>query len=278
MNTPVSKHRPSYFTPKIKFTPHEDQLLLQAVSQFGSSDWHVVAAKVPGRNARQCRERWNNYVNPAIVASPWTKEEDQLLLAKYEELGPRWHTIASFFSTRSTNNIKNRFFTLQRHNRRKNRKMLQNSNHIQNIGQNVIETVRNTYNQQQKKSFVNNHEFNGQLDNIDLTNQNLTNNELNDTGKVKEMHLLEIQTDDQNFLNWNNMNIQIDDSSSDYTTESSPSSSPSERKLTPGEPDVTPKGDERDPLAFMDFLKDSDSIFWSNFYEELSRSWLDVSF
>ena len=94
----VSKHRPSYFTPKIKFTPNEDILLLNAVQSLGIGDWHVIASRVPGRNARQCRERWNNYVNPSLIRSPWTTEEDKFLLEKYQELGPHWRTIASYFA------------------------------------------------------------------------------------------------------------------------------------------------------------------------------------
>lgn len=118
----VSKHRPSYFTPKIKFSPNEDMLLLHAVQSLGTSDWHIIASRVPGRNARQCRERWNNYVNPSLISAPWSAEEDRFLMEKYQELGPHWRTIASYFASRSTNSIKNRFTILQRRQRKKNRK------------------------------------------------------------------------------------------------------------------------------------------------------------
>ena len=142
---PVSKHRPSYFTPKIKFTPNEDQLLFDAVMALGTSNWHAVAEKVPGRNSRQCRERWTNYVNPELVAAPWTDDEDKILLAKYEELGPKWHTIASFFATRSTNNIKNRFVTLQRRQKKKNQKKGRRSNKASlNTQSNMADMNENT--------------------------------------------------------------------------------------------------------------------------------------
>lgn len=115
-----SKHRPSYFTPKIKFTKREDQILLEVVTKIGTGDWHAVAEHLPSRNPRQCRERWNNYVNPQISqAGAWTEEEDRLLESKYEEIGARWRTLASFFPTRSTNNVKNRFVVLQRRKKRK---------------------------------------------------------------------------------------------------------------------------------------------------------------
>ncbi|OHT09480.1 DNA-binding protein reb1 [Tritrichomonas foetus] len=118
----VSKHRPSYFTPKIKFTQEEDKLLIKAVTEIGTSDWRLVSTRVPGRNPRQCRERWNNYVNPQLVAAPWTSADDELLKKKFLELGPKWHLISTFFAGRSTNSIKNRFVTLKRRQKKRGRR------------------------------------------------------------------------------------------------------------------------------------------------------------
>jgi hypothetical protein len=117
-----SKHRPSYFTPKIKFTDDENARLVDAVARLGTLDWHAVAQEVQTRNARQCRERWTNYLDPAVaLQKPWTVEEDNLLRAQYAEIGARWKTLASFFPDRSTNNVKCRFISLERKGRRKNR-------------------------------------------------------------------------------------------------------------------------------------------------------------
>lgn len=99
---------------KIKFTREEDNILRNAVLQFGTSDWQLIANCLPGRNIRQCRERWNNYVNPEIIVRPWSMEEDKILLEKYERYGPRWHMITSCFQNRSVNNVKNRYLTLKR--------------------------------------------------------------------------------------------------------------------------------------------------------------------
>jgi hypothetical protein len=110
-----SKHRPSYFTPKIKFTPEEDDTLRDLVQRFGPSDWRNISRHHGTRNARQCRERWQNYLDPR-VSHPidWSPEDDARLEVLYGEIGPRWGTLASYFPTRSTNNVKNRFVTLQR--------------------------------------------------------------------------------------------------------------------------------------------------------------------
>jgi hypothetical protein len=103
---------------KNKFTPEEDAHLKDIIQNCGCRDWNEVASYFPGRNPRQCRERWNNYVNPRVMKVPWTPMEDCLLKQKYAELGPKWHIIAKFFPNRSKNYVKNRWLTMQRHQRK----------------------------------------------------------------------------------------------------------------------------------------------------------------
>jgi hypothetical protein len=67
---------------------------------------------------RQCRERWTNYLNPTIGNIEWTPAEDQLLEEKYARIGAKWQVIAAEFPTRSKNNVKNRWYRLQRITRR----------------------------------------------------------------------------------------------------------------------------------------------------------------
>jgi hypothetical protein len=100
--------------PKNKFTPEEDMRLKEIIRNGACEDWAAVASHFPDRNPRQCRERWNNYVNPAVMKLPWTPMEDFLLEQKYAELGPKWQIIAKFFPTRSKNYVKNRWLTIQR--------------------------------------------------------------------------------------------------------------------------------------------------------------------
>jgi hypothetical protein len=99
---------------KLKFTVDEDLYLCQLVANFGNHNWHKVAAHMPLRNPRQCRERYNNYLDPAIRRDPWTPEEDALLLAKARELGPKWNTIGQLFAKRSDNALRNRWHQLMR--------------------------------------------------------------------------------------------------------------------------------------------------------------------
>jgi hypothetical protein len=95
-----------------KFTPEEDELLQHLVGQFGKSDWAVIAQRLENRTPRQCRERWKHYLSPEVSTSNWSEEEEQLLLAKVRELGPRWAAIAQLFPSRTDIGVKNHYISI----------------------------------------------------------------------------------------------------------------------------------------------------------------------
>lgn len=99
---------------KRQFTAQEDQLLRKAVEKYGTKKWEIVSQLVPGRNVRQCRERWENYVDPSLKQRKWTLEEDEILIKVYDRLGPRWRLITGHFDGRSVNNVKNRYSYLKK--------------------------------------------------------------------------------------------------------------------------------------------------------------------
>lgn len=94
--------------PKSKFSDDEDIKLLELVEKYGEN-WSQIASEMDGRNVRQCRERWRNYLSPDVANRPWTEEEDKLLDEKYAQFGPKWKHIASFFAKRTDINIKSRW-------------------------------------------------------------------------------------------------------------------------------------------------------------------------
>lgn len=98
-------------TRKHKFTPEEDETLKRLVQQYGY-DWKVIAAILKNRNARQCRDRWKNYLRPEVNLRQWSPEEDALLIQKYQEYGRQWSIIAKSFPDRTDIHIKNRWATI----------------------------------------------------------------------------------------------------------------------------------------------------------------------
>ena len=119
--------------PKQKFTDEDDQKLRLIVQQLGTKSWTDIAAAMGDRNPRQCKERWENYLDPTINKGPWTKAEDDLLIEKQLQLGSKWVTIARFFNRRTDAQVKNRWQLLDRKMKKQARKQkAQNQATIQN--------------------------------------------------------------------------------------------------------------------------------------------------
>lgn len=96
---------------RMRFTPEEDKLLASIVKNEKNKSWKEIAKNFPGRNAAQCRDRYNQYLFKKIVNKPWTWEEDRLIIKLYKQLGPHWVKIASHLPGRNGNNVKNHWNT-----------------------------------------------------------------------------------------------------------------------------------------------------------------------
>lgn len=92
-----------------KFSKEEDELLKKTVKIFGAKNWRLIASFIPGRNQKQCRDRYSNYLAPGICHTVWSDEEDKLLVEKYIKHGRKWSFLKTFFPNRTSNDIKNRF-------------------------------------------------------------------------------------------------------------------------------------------------------------------------
>jgi hypothetical protein len=98
-----------------KFTPADDSELLGHILTYGGNNWGCIADQMTGGfTARQCRERWRYHLDPDVCATEWTAAEDAQLLAKVEQLGPVWTTIAQHFHRRCGSAIRNRYKLLMR--------------------------------------------------------------------------------------------------------------------------------------------------------------------
>ena len=96
------------------FSSEEDSLLTSLVNVFGTESWYKVSIHLKNRTPRQCRERWEKYLSPYVNVSPWTNEEDMILLRKVDEIGKKWSEIRNFLTGRSDIAIRNRYTTLSK--------------------------------------------------------------------------------------------------------------------------------------------------------------------
>ena len=113
-NQVTNKRKNPRFCQHNKWSQDEDEILCNLVKQFGENDWRHLAKKMEGRNPRQCRERWQYYLNPKLNVDKWTQEEDDLIFSKLKEYGPKWMTIKKFFKNRTDQMIKNRYKVLKK--------------------------------------------------------------------------------------------------------------------------------------------------------------------
>ena len=90
----------------------EDNRLRMLINQHGL-DWKTVTEHMPDRTTKQCRERWTNVLNPALVKTDFSEKEDQLIIEMQAKIGNRWSEIAHMLNGRSDVSVKNRFAKLK---------------------------------------------------------------------------------------------------------------------------------------------------------------------
>ena len=92
------------------FTKREDEMLKKLVSDLGDKDWSKIAKKMSHRSAKQCRDRYNNYLSSNFKIGHWTDKEIETLKNLVEKIGPKWVEISKLIIDRSPNDLKNRWY------------------------------------------------------------------------------------------------------------------------------------------------------------------------
>ncbi|TCD71353.1 hypothetical protein EIP91_011124 [Steccherinum ochraceum] len=96
------------------WTEQEDLQLRRAVEVFGHA-WSDVCTFVAGRTSDQCRDRWQDFLNPTVTRTKWTEAEDQALYNAIEQVGEgKWKEVSRLMNGRTDSMCRNRYVTLMK--------------------------------------------------------------------------------------------------------------------------------------------------------------------
>lgn len=76
------------------WTNAEDEILKASVSKYGLQQWARVSSLLQRKTPKQCKARWNEWLDPSIKKIEWSKEEDERLLHLAKLMPTQWRTIA----------------------------------------------------------------------------------------------------------------------------------------------------------------------------------------
>ena len=90
----------------------ENNMFQKAVNKYGHHNWPTVAAAVPHRTPKQCREHWARHFNPLIDHGPFTPKDDETLMRMIAQGHGNAHIGRHLSTFRTADQVKTRYRTL----------------------------------------------------------------------------------------------------------------------------------------------------------------------
>lgn len=87
----------------------EDEILKAAVMKYGKQQWARVASLLNRKSAKQCKARWQEWLDPSIRKVEWSREEDEKLLHLAKLMPAQWKTIGPLVGGRSSVQCQERY-------------------------------------------------------------------------------------------------------------------------------------------------------------------------
>lgn len=84
------------------WTNIEDEILKASVSKYGLNQWARVSSLLARKTPKQCKARWNEWLDPGIRKIEWSKEEDEKLLHLAKLMPTQWRTLAPLVGRTAT--------------------------------------------------------------------------------------------------------------------------------------------------------------------------------
>lgn len=106
-----------YF-PRGTWAKDEDRMLGLLVSTLGPQSWLEISTSMGTRTAKQCRERYHNFLKPDLVHTPITIDEAKIIVVMVAQYGRRWAMITKSLKGRSENAVKNWWYSYAHRQRR----------------------------------------------------------------------------------------------------------------------------------------------------------------
>lgn len=122
------------------WTKAEDKAIVSLFEKFGNN-WTIIASFLDGRIGKQVRDRFRNKLDPKINRHKFLPREDEVIVEKFKEIGPKWLQISKELPGRSENMIKNRFYSYLKRKVKENKENDEKSKgkFVEEIARNMME-------------------------------------------------------------------------------------------------------------------------------------------